>query len=76
MEVHSATFKHYSQNSLKLYYQLSSFLQEQFNKSNTKIFRHYQTYACNLKIFVVMDKEQSINALISFGICFTPKESK
>ena len=35
-----------------------------------------ESHACILKIFVVVDKEQSINALISFGICYTPKESK
>ena len=35
-----------------------------------------ESYACILKIFVVIDKERSINALISFGICSTPKESK
>ena len=34
------------------------------------------SYACILKIFVVMDKERPINALISFGICSTPKLSK
>ena len=32
-----------------------------------------ESYACTLKIFVVMDKERSINALISFGICSTLK---
>ena len=35
-----------------------------------------ESYACILKIFVVMDKERPINALISFGICSTPKLSK
>ena len=42
-----------------------------------------ESYACILKIFVVMflfceaeDKGQLINALISLGICSTPKESK
>ena len=35
-----------------------------------------ESHACVLKIFVAVDKEQSINALISFGICFTLKESK
>ena len=35
-----------------------------------------ESYACILKMVVVMDKERSINALISFGICSTPKESK
>ena len=33
-------------------------------------------YACILKIFVDIDKEQSINVFISFGICSAPKESK
>ena len=32
-----------------------------------------ESYACILKIFVVMDKERPINALISLGICYTPK---
>ena len=35
-----------------------------------------ESYACILKIFVVMDKERPINALISLGICSTPKLSK
>ena len=35
-----------------------------------------ESCACILKIFVVIDKEQLINAVISFGICSTPKESK
>ena len=35
-----------------------------------------ESYACILKIFVVMGEGQLTNALISFGICFTPKESK
>ena len=35
-----------------------------------------ESYACILKIFVVMDKEWLINTLICFGICSTPKESK
>ena len=35
-----------------------------------------ESYACILKMFVVIDKEWSINALISFGICSTPKLSK
>ena len=35
-----------------------------------------ESYSCILKIFVVIDEEQSINALISFGICSKPKESK
>ena len=35
-----------------------------------------ESYACILKIFVVIDKERFINSLISFGICSTPKESK
>ena len=35
-----------------------------------------ESYACILKIFVVMDKEQSINAVISSGMCSTTKESK
>ena len=35
-----------------------------------------ESYACILKIFVVIDKEPLINFLISFGICSTPKESK
>ena len=34
-----------------------------------------ESYACVLKIFVAMDKEWSINVLISFGICSTPKLS-
>ena len=33
-------------------------------------------YACTLKLFVVMDKERPINALISFGICSTLNLSK
>ena len=33
-----------------------------------------ESYACILKIFVI-GKERLINALISFGICSTPKES-
>ena len=35
-----------------------------------------EPYAFILKIFVVIDKERPINALISFGICSTPKLSK
>ena len=35
-----------------------------------------ESYACILKMFVVMDKERPINALISSGISSTPKESK
>ena len=35
-----------------------------------------ESYPRILKIFVVIDKEQSINALIYFGTCSTPKESK
>ena len=35
-----------------------------------------KSYACILKIFVVIDKERSISALISLGICSTTKESK
>ena len=35
-----------------------------------------ELYACILKMFVVIDKERPINALISLGICSTPKESK
>ena len=35
-----------------------------------------ESYAFILKIFVAIDKERSINALIHFGICSTPKESK
>ena len=34
-----------------------------------------ESYACILKIFIVIDKERSINALISFGIRSTTKES-
>ena len=41
-----------------------------------------ESYVCTLKIFVLMflffeaeDKGRLINALISFGICSTPKES-
>ena len=32
-----------------------------------------ELYACILKIFVARDKERLINALISLGICSTPK---
>ena len=35
-----------------------------------------ESFACTLKMFVVMDKERPINSLISFGICSTPKLSK
>ena len=35
-----------------------------------------ESYACILKIFVVIEKERLMNALISFGICYTSKESK
>ena len=35
-----------------------------------------ESCACILKIFVVIDKEWPINALIYLGICSTPKESK
>ena len=42
-----------------------------------------ESYACTLKIFVLMflfgeaeEKGRLINALISFGICSTPKELK
>ena len=35
-----------------------------------------ESYACILKIYVVIDKERSINVFVSFGICSTPKESK
>ena len=34
-----------------------------------------ESYACILKIFVFMFL-LPINVLISFGICYTPKESK
>ena len=35
-----------------------------------------ESYACILKIFVVIDKKRSINTLISFGTCYNPKLSK
>ena len=35
-----------------------------------------ESYDWILKIFVVIDTKLSINALISFGISSTPKESK
>ena len=35
-----------------------------------------ESYARILKIFIVIYKERSINSLIYFGICSTPKESK
>ena len=35
-----------------------------------------KSFACILKIFVVIDKERLMNVLISFGICSTPKKSK
>ena len=35
-----------------------------------------ESYACILKIFVVIDKERSTNYSISLEICFTPKVSK
>ena len=35
-----------------------------------------ESYACILKIFVVIDKERSINALTPFRICYTPKLSE
>ena len=35
-----------------------------------------ESYAYILKIFVVLDKERSINVFISFGVCSTPKEWK
>ena len=35
-----------------------------------------ESYACILKIFVVIDKERSINSLIYLGTCSTPKESQ
>ena len=35
-----------------------------------------ESYAFILKMFVVMDKERPINALISLGISSIPKESK
>ena len=35
-----------------------------------------ESYVCIIKMFVVMDKERPINALISFGICSSPKLSK
>ena len=35
-----------------------------------------ESYACILKIFVVMDKERLINVLIYFEICSTPNKSK
>ena len=35
-----------------------------------------ESYACILKVFVAMDEERPINALISLGMCSTPKESK
>ena len=35
-----------------------------------------ESYACILKMFVFMDKERPIDALISLGISSTPKESK
>ena len=35
-----------------------------------------ESYACILKIFVVIDTERPINALISFGIGSTPKQWK
>ena len=92
MEVHSTIFKHCSENSLKLYHHffgIKLFREKRFVNS-VKIFpasiksikpiKKYphmiESYACILKIFVVMDKERSINALISFGMCSTPKLSK
>ena len=45
-------------------------------KSIQKYSHIIESYARILKIFVVIDKEQSINALISFRICSTSKESK
>ena len=38
--------------------------------------RIIESYACILKMFVVIDKEWPINALISFGIGSARKESK
>ena len=35
-----------------------------------------ESYVCILKTFVGLDKEQSVNALISFGIYSNPKLSK
>ena len=35
-----------------------------------------ESYVSIIKMFVVMDKERPINALISFGICSSPKLSK
>ena len=45
-------------------------------KAIQKYLHIIQSYACILKIFAAIDKEQSINSLISFGICSTPKLSK
>ena len=35
-----------------------------------------ESYACILKIIVVIDEERLTNALIAFGICSTPKDLK
>ena len=35
-----------------------------------------ESYACILKMFVFIDGGRAINNLISFGICYTLKESK
>ena len=45
------------------------------NETNTKYPHIIESYDCNLNIFGVIDKERSINVLISFRICFTPKLS-
>ena len=78
-------FKH-----LKLYYHFLKLFGEKRFVKLVKVFpasikliypvQKYQhiieSYTCMLKIFVVIDKEQSVNCLISFGICSTAKLSK
>ena len=45
-------------------------------KPTQKYMHIIESYACILKAFAVIDKEQLIHALISFGMCSTPKLSK
>ena len=59
-------------NSVKVFFPAST----KSIKAIQKYLHIIQSYACILKIFAAIDKEQSINDLISFAICSTPKESK
>ena len=90
MELHSAVLKYFSWKILGLHqhFVLNLFGEKRFVNSvkvfhaginSTKPIQKYphiiQSFACILKIFVFMFLSL-VNVLISFGICYTPKESK